>query len=608
MEIVKIKIKNFRGVQAQEAINIQDYNLLIGQNDAGKSTVLKALDLFLNNSEASADVLNEKSNSSELEITLLFKPNQEKIIIDQNIETTFEKEELLNSNGFLEIKRIWNVTKIRINPDTYIVRKEYEDDFLLKSEKELMKLCKANAIDTIKGNNEEYNNVEKREKLRTHYQSIIKKYNWSYEKLATSGTGRSKLLNDAIKSILPRFEYFKADSSLSESDKSIQKYFKELSIEEINNYGTADIEKYVNDKLGKVCGKIADKINQVVPTSEKVEPIIEFDWKNLINTSFKTKNTESNIPLRLRGDGFRRIAMMAYFEYLAEASNDEKQNIVFGFEEPETFLHPSAQENLFQKLTALVDASYQVIITTHSPVIVAKSNRTKVTHVIKNNGRITFIQNITDFKSIIDDLGITIDNQFIREFEKAKLLLLVEGIDDAKAFNYVSELYKRNKQTTHSFIDLGICLIPLGGKDSIQHWHTLNVLKDLQKPFFIIQDSDKTSEINESPTRNKLIELGFIENKQFNVLKKRSIENYINPKTLRRLIPNIQITYDSFANVKDISKRHALNGILGGKNITDKHFCNQTYKEIKEMFTCTDNTDEFLFIFKNIVDRLSNAI
>ena len=161
MEIVKIKIKNFRGVQSAEDIIIKDYNLLIGQNDVGKSTVLKSLDLFLNNSEATADVLNDKSTSSELEITLLFKPNSESIIIDENIETTFEKEELLNSDGLVEIKRIWDVTKSRINPDTFIVRKIYEDDFLLKNEKELMKLCKYNSIDTTKGNNEEFNNVEK---------------------------------------------------------------------------------------------------------------------------------------------------------------------------------------------------------------------------------------------------------------------------------------------------------------------------------------------------------------------------------------------------------------------------------------------------------------
>jgi len=604
MEIVEIKIKNFRGVQSEKDIIIKDYNLLIGQNDAGKSTVLKSLDLFLNNSEATADVLNDKSTSSELEITLLFKPNSESIIIDENIGTTFEKEELLNSDGLVEIKRIWDVTKSRISPDTFIVRKTYEDDFLLKNEKELMKLCKDNSIDTIKGNNEEYNNVEKREKLRTHYQSINKNYNWSYEKLATSGTGRSKLINDAIKRILPRFEYFKADSSLSESDKSIQKYFKELSIEEIKNYGTDDIEKYVTDKLGVVCDKIAVKINQVVPTSEEVEPVIEFDWKNLITTKFKTKNTESSIPLRLRGDGFRRIAMMAYFEYLAEANNAEKQNIVFGFEEPETFLHPSAQENLFQKLTALVDASYQVIITSHSPVIVSKSDRTKVTHVVKNNGQTNFIQNITDFKSIIDDLGITIDNQFIKEFEKAKLLLLVEGINDAKAFNYVSELYNENNQIAHSLSELGVRSIPLGGKDSIQHWHTLNLLKDLQKPFYIIQDSDKTSETSDSPTRNKLIELGFIENSQFNVLRKRCIENYINPKALIRMIPNIEISYDAFSNVKNISKEHTMNGILGGKNITEKHFCSQTFEEIKKMFTCADNSDEFIFIYNNVVAKL----
>lgn len=92
--------------------------------------------------------------------------------------------------------------------------------------------------------------------------------------------------------------------------------------------------------------KITAKINAVVGDDEAVEPVIDFDWTKLVQTSFKSTNTEGNIPLKSRGDGFRRVTMMSYFEYLAEQEKSEKQNILFGFEEPETFLHPNAQEKI----------------------------------------------------------------------------------------------------------------------------------------------------------------------------------------------------------------------------------------------------------------------
>ena len=75
-----------------------------------------------------------------------------------------------------------------------------------------------------------------------------------------------------------------------------------------------------------------------------------------------TISDEADIPLRFRGDGFRRVTMMAYFEHLAEETKEEHQNIIFGFEEPETFLHPAGQEQLQNRLMGLATSGYQVLI------------------------------------------------------------------------------------------------------------------------------------------------------------------------------------------------------------------------------------------------------
>lgn len=606
MRLRKMIMTRFRGVNESKEILFDDYNIIVGQNDSGKSTILKGLDLFLNDSEASPDIKNTSSHDNNVEIELFFSPNNKQIIIDEAIQTSFENEELVGEDGSLVVKKIWDTTKTKLTPDVFLLRKTYgDDDFLLLTEKDLIKKCKALGIDTQKANGEEYNNVEKRQKLKTHLQNNNSPFEFIYEKLPNTGKSRGKLIADAIKNSLPRFEYFKADSPLTESDTAIQRYFKKLSEAKLEEYGTAAIQTFVEEQVGTVLSKITDKINQVVPGDQKVMPDVTFNWSNLVQTTFKSSSAGGSVPLRFRGDGFRRIAMMAYFEHLAEENKSEHQNIVFGFEEPETFLHPSAQEQLFEKLMGMTEKEYQIFVTTHSPIIVANSNRSRIIHILKEGNNYNVIQNIQDFSGIINDLGISTSNQFVKEFEKAKVIILVEGPDDSSAFSYVADNYKQNGVIERNFSDLQMVLIPIGGCDSIKHWQTLNLLQDIGKPFFIIQDSDKSHAQEVSPRHTALVGFGFSENTDFNVLKKRAIENYINIQTLEREIPGIVIHYDDWTHVKNLSKQHVQAVALGGGKIAEKHFANQTFAELQASFSTENNEDEFLLIYGNILNKLN---
>ena len=70
-------------------------------------------------------------------------------------------------------------------------------------------------------------------------------------------------------------------------------------------------------------------------------------------------------------------------EMLAEEKNNDK-SVIFGFEEPETFLHPETQTLLYNKLIAMTENGYQVMITTHAPNIVAETNIGDIIFVQKN--------------------------------------------------------------------------------------------------------------------------------------------------------------------------------------------------------------------------------
>ena len=260
----------------------------------------------------------------------------------------------------------------------------------------------------------------------------------------------------------------------------------------------------------------------------------------------------------MRGDGFRRVAMMAYFEHLAEERIEPTRNIIFGFEEPETYLHPKAQEQLFEKLRDMADSSYQIFISTHSPIIVARSKQYELIHVIKENGRTKVACSVSDIIAIAEDLGITIDNQFVQLFDKAKVLFLVEGIDDATSYQFVAQKYKENGVINKTFDELGIVLIPIGGCTSIEHWVTLDLLKKLTKPFFVFLDSDCTSQTDVSPNLAKMIELGLVEGKDFFVTRKRMLENYLPFESLNNYVPGANLCYGHWDNVKDICRRNIL--------------------------------------------------
>ena len=612
MILKKAVITNFRGVNGAITVNFDLFNCIVGQNDAGKSTILKAIDTSLNEIKLTRADYNVQSTDNQIAVELLFDCQNQEYLLGKEIPTTFESEELTNQDNLLVWKKTWNVTETNVaNPKTSIVRKRYNgnSDFVFKTEQQLMAQCNANGIETSKGNGEAYNNVEKRQKLREYNQQNNIEFTYEYEEIPSSGTSKLKAIGDAIKKALPSFQYFKADTSLSDTDTTIQKYFKDMAFKLIQDeVDTDEMEETIKTQLGGVLQKITDKINDVLKSSERVEPKVDFDWSKLISTSFVSTANGNNIPLSSRGDGFRRITMMSYFEYLAENQRtDNSQQIIFGFEEPETFLHPSAQDNLFDKLNMLTENGYQVITSTHSPTIVGNTKRNNIIHISKPNNVYTVNQTNIDYKDLAKDLGIKPDNTFTPLFSTSRILFLVEGIDDVNAMHHKANLYKQNNLIANTFEELNINIIPIGGCGGVKHWVNLDLFTKLQKPFIIFLDSDKENAGAVSDNETNLVAYGLTSGTDFLISKKRLLENYIHPTALQRLVPNSTITYTDFDHAKNFCKTYPDSGIraqLGGGKVAEHHYCNLTFDELR--LTWFDGTnDEFIDLYNIIISKLN---
>jgi len=74
-------------------------------------------------------------------------------------------------------------------------------------------------------------------------------------------------------------------------------------------------------------------------------------------------------PLSLKGTGFQSVFLIAATKYLSEKSRrDRTQNLVLAVEEPEAFLHPNAQRVILGYLRSIAEAGL-VLVSTHSTVM-----------------------------------------------------------------------------------------------------------------------------------------------------------------------------------------------------------------------------------------------
>ncbi|HEY4754763.1 MAG TPA: AAA family ATPase, partial [Ignavibacteriaceae bacterium] len=111
MELKSLRLINFQCFKDSGEIPIHKMTIFIGENDSGKTAILKAIDFFLNNKPVSFDIFHKIEDKLEkkCEIELIFKVDPEKTkdipkdyIIDN--ELTLKKEFTLDDQNQVEQK------------------------------------------------------------------------------------------------------------------------------------------------------------------------------------------------------------------------------------------------------------------------------------------------------------------------------------------------------------------------------------------------------------------------------------------------------------------------------------------------------------------------
>lgn len=385
MYISELQVTNFRGFTS-EATTIEfkeGINVIIGQNNAGKTTIIKALEILFDNKSTKKLSINDFNRNIEMEE---LKSNPPKICISAKLlesdnEEPYSDELVTVANWLTNIGTPFEAT--------------ITFEFFLPE----------NDVDAYKRLMGSMKSTDKNDYWKVIEQHFLKKY------VSRVYVGNPNLKNQVNSSELSRFD-FQFLSAIRDVERDLFKGNNALLKEVIDFYMDYDIKNNknldVNEKLEEIqCKKdrfaqdskqllksLKDRMSQgeeqilkyVKSTGAGVDnskPI--FDGEILDTELYSAlrlvveKETGIKLPATSNGLGYNNLIYISLLlskmqkdssgEYLGSNS---KVFSILAIEEPEAHLHPSMQYKFLQFLKRNKESEVrQVFVTSHSPNITA---------------------------------------------------------------------------------------------------------------------------------------------------------------------------------------------------------------------------------------------
>lgn len=481
MRLKSVTVENFRGYRDATLVPIDDFTSIVGLNEAGKSTLLEALDVFFDNRAPDSDDANIGRIGYPTKIRCTFDGLPERVVLDATVETSLSDEYLVGETGDLEILKVFDLTKSKIVPQVFANAHHPSAD----GANDLLQLTSAKLKDRAKRLEVEFDDIDAR------VNSEIRRAIWDqFDDLSLEtielplNSDEGKKIWEMLQRHLPVFALFQADRTSHDDDTEVASPF-DIAIkeavrtldEEING-----IKKRVQDKVREVTARTIDKLREMDERlAEELVPIIRTEPK-WVGFKLSLKD-QDNIPINKRGSGVRRLILLNFFRAEAERRQREtgSPGVIFAVEEPESSQHPRNQKLLIDSLTELstLDGA-QVMITTHVPGIASMVSPESIRHVKKNNQRIPIVSFGEDvsLEIVANELGVLPDR-------RVGLLVYVEGVNDVMFFEHAARALDHIDVAS----DPRIAFVLAGG-GSLKHWVNKNYLEALDIPQVHIYDRD----------------------------------------------------------------------------------------------------------------------
>ena len=513
MQIKKVKINNWRSIKDIE-VDYEKVMIFIGQNNHGKSNLLTALLFFFGEIKFEELDFNQESSELFVEITFSnlddFDKNQFRkyLTVDNEIKVrkTANKSGQFSYNGYLEIPDAdWLREE---NASNYLKRENASNLLLynlLPQEGRITKDVFIDAINTfIEQNRSEikfsysletssflgWKNVTKGifgsvfhiPSVKSASDELNVKGNTIFNQLYTSLIQKMSETNQ---------EYKDAKNKIVNLVRSLNKVDENGNL---NNSRPAELNIF-EQRLEKELALWKTKIDVEI-TPPNIDDVFKVGTSVWINDGIRT-------DIARKGQGLQRALIFALIKTWANIIREERENpteeddverparqtsnsAYFIFEEPELYLHPQAQRELFASLVLLSESNNQIILCTHSSSFLDINMYKSICIVKKESDEIG-----TSILQCQEDLFT--ENNHKRNFnlvhwlnpERSELffsnkVILVEGATDKTIIPYLAK-------------SLGIfrydyTIVECGSKDAYVPY--IELLNKFRLPYIAVYDKD----------------------------------------------------------------------------------------------------------------------
>lgn len=555
MYIKELEIENFRGFGKNTKIEFQDgINVLIGPNNGGKTTILKALELLF--SSGSNKKLKIEDFNQNIKIKELKKHSPKikisAILSESEKEENYSDDLISISTWLIKIEKPYQaqITFEYSLPETYEtdyveymaqVKKEGENRYIYWKEIENEFLRKYTTKIYI--GNPEYKNIIDSESLKTFDFQFLTAIRDVERDLFSGG-------NTQLKEIIDFFMDYniKTDTSLDKQDKINE--IKKLKLDFSKNASVLIDSLQSRMEQGKK--EILKYVESVGTNVEKITP--NFDGR-LLDTELYSAlklvielETGIKLPATRNGLGYNNLLFISLLlakmqkdsskEYLG---SNAKNFSILAFEEPEAHLHPNMQYKLLKFLGENIKNEVrQIFITTHSPNITSKVNLDSLIVLTKLNNEIKVsypgklfsasVEDINSKKYIERFLDVTKADMFF-----AKNLIFVEGLAEQLLLPIFAEKLGISLEDNH------ISIINVNGRYFEHFTKLFNTIKEEAIPKKVVCITDR------DPVKKKRTEGNWEKCYSFEINLEK--ESYEYRETSNKTLENLKDLNTGFFNI-----------------------------------------------------------
>lgn len=548
MRINSVQVKNFRSLR-NARIDFNELTALIGSNGAGKSSFLRALDLFYtaNASYSRDDFYNrniDEEISIQVEFTNLGEHAKEKFSPYIGGET-LTVEKVMESPDNLSNQR-YHGNRL-YNPDFDGFREASGQDL----RREYKDLLDSGYPELPDYQNQDEAEVELREWEEEHPDQCERRRD-DGQFFGFNTVGQAALEEYTRYILIPAVRDAGEDaddkrgSPLTElMDLVVRAALSER--EELEEFQQAAQKRYtqlIDDASEEELGELESDLSSTLETfASGVGVNLSWDTENVIDIQMPQADIKLEVDdfvseVEHAGHGSQRAFIISLLQNLAIHSEDgdssdeedtgQDPSLILGIEEPELYQHPNRQRHLMSILSSFGDqeilgtvSSVQVVYSTHSPLMVSMKRFDDIRSLSKveaegDNPRHTNVKqsSLTEVARQLEDITEADEGTFTGDSTRARLepvmtpwvnegffadaVLLVEGLEDRSA------ILGRARARGIDLSSEGIAVLPCNGKTKISR--PAMIFEQLGRPVYIMFDGDHGDD-SEKEVNHRLLRL-----------------------------------------------------------------------------------------------------